>query len=139
MKAMIVLLVIAAASAAPHCPVNPMVGVEVTKDSTGYVLHFRSCVDSSQTFDVRRVTVTKGDGTKPGPLQCQISWKDFQQPSIKREWRYATKPAGYSMAKCDPLVAGETYVVRVSGAGGGSAIFSVAPDGSVRMSMQDCK
>jgi hypothetical protein len=119
-------------------PGNPLVGIDIRKDEAGYRFMFRNCVDPEKLIGIRRITVAKkvDDGYS---LVCQLSWKDPSSPTIKTEWMYGTKPAGYSLKQCEPLTAGDTYQIRVSGAGGGSAIAATANDGSVKLIESSCE
>lgn len=120
-------------------PVNPIVDVDVRRESGDYLFLFRNCVNAAQAIDIRRITVTRaGKGGADGVV-CQVVWKDFHEPSIKAEWRYGTAPAGYTSPKCEPLVSEESYIVSVAGAGGGSATFTLDKDGAVKVTSQRCK
>ena len=133
-------MLLAGASTCQMHPVNPIVGVEVRREGPDYVFHFQNCFDPKKVIGIHGVTVKKlGPGERDSTLYCKITETPSGERELTEKWTYGTTPAGYRMAHCEPLKAGETYRADVSGAAGGHVVFSIANDGSVRMPKQACK
>lgn len=117
-------------------PVNPMVGIDVRRDGRSYIFRFRNCLDSSKPVGIRRLTIAEKD---QNALHCQLVKKDPGAAYIKEEWTYGSTPSGYESKVCQPLAEGHTYVVRVSGAGGGGAVFVLEEGGGVKTLEESCE
>lgn len=119
-------------------PVNPIAGVELTRRGSEYVVAVQNCHDRSKELALKAVTVTKvTNGRRAGSPHCRVWWKDFNIQSVKT-WTYGTVPPGYESDVCEPLVPGETYEVSVSAGAGGTGVFSIKPDGSVKAIKSGC-
>jgi hypothetical protein len=120
-------------------PVNPIVGVEMSREGSNYVISYKNCFDPKMVLDLKGVTVTRiVNGQRSDSPHCRVWWADFDVRSAKK-WTYGTTPAGYKSDRCEPLVPGDTYEVHVSAGAGGSGVFSVGADGSVKSVRSGCK
>lgn len=119
-------------------PVNPTVGVEMSRQASGYVVSYQNCFDPKMVLDLKAVTVKKViNGHRADSPLCRVWWADFDVRSVK-EWTYGTVPTGYKSDRCQALAPGETYEVLVSAGAGGVGVFSIATDGSVNAVKSAC-
>ena len=114
---------------------DPGLDIQVEKNTSGYLLHVRTCEGSAIGISWLQV---RSASDSEHVSRCELSALHSSAPRIKGHWQYGTIAPGYDLAGCEPLRPGSTYIVEATGAGGGYRAFRVKLDGGVELGDGSC-